>query len=90
MDLEYILFMIVIGAIAGILARFIMPGSDPLGMIGTIILGIVGAFLGGFLFRALGIGGGDTLWIIVSATVGALIALFIYRALTGRRSGAHL
>ncbi len=90
MGIESILLWIVIGAIAGVLARFLMPGNDPMGMIGTILLGIVGAFIGGFLFDALDIGGGDTLWTIVSATVGALIALFIYRAATGRRAGARL
>ena len=47
--LTFIIVLIVVGAIAGFLARLIVPGHDPLGVVGTIVLGIVGSFVGGFL-----------------------------------------
>ncbi len=89
-----IIVMIILGAIAGFLARAIVPGRDPMGAIGTVLLGIVGALLGGFLFSLLM--GRDfsvttlNLYTIVGSTVGAVVALLIYRALTGRRSTARL
>ena len=76
-----IITWIIIGAIAGALAKLIMPGDDPGGIIVTILLGIVGAFVGGFL-----IGGGGFIWSIISATLGAIILLAIYRVVVGSRS----
>ncbi|CAN5810055.1 GlsB/YeaQ/YmgE family stress response membrane protein [soil metagenome] len=81
---------IVLGLIAGVIAKAIMPGDDPGGIIVTIIIGIVGALIGGFLAGALL--DRDPLnqeffdlatW--VSAIVGALILLAIYRAVAGNR-----
>lgn len=86
-----IIAWIVLGLIAGALAKAIMPGDDPGGIIVTILLGIVGAFVGGFLWNVitgndsygdLDIGG------IVLAIVGAIILLAAYRMVAGRR-GAH-
>jgi uncharacterized membrane protein YeaQ/YmgE (transglycosylase-associated protein family) len=77
---------IIIGLIAGALAKFIMPGDDPGGFIITIILGIAGALVGGFLAGLIGIGGGGTLWTILIATLGAIILLAIYRAVAGGRT----
>jgi uncharacterized membrane protein YeaQ/YmgE (transglycosylase-associated protein family) len=77
---------IIIGLIAGALAKFIMPGDDPGGFIITIILGIAGALVGGFLAGLIGIGGGGTLWTILIATIGAIILLAIYRAVAGGRT----
>jgi len=51
-DLGSILLYILVGAIVGVLARFLVPGEDPLGLIGTIVLGIVGAVIGGWLAGA--------------------------------------
>lgn len=51
-DLGSILLYILVGAVVGILARFLVPGEDPLGLIGTIVLGIVGAVIGGWLAGA--------------------------------------
>ncbi|HEY6689912.1 MAG TPA: GlsB/YeaQ/YmgE family stress response membrane protein [Rubrobacter sp.] len=63
-----------------------MPGDDPGGFIITIILGIAGALVGGFLAGLIGIGGGGTLWTILIATLGAIILLAIYRAVAGGRT----
>ena len=81
------IWWIVIGAIAGALAKFIMPGRDGGGIIMTIILGIIGAFVGGWLAtNVLGIGvGGSFLIPIVVATIGAVVVLFIYNLVTGRQ-----
>lgn len=77
-----IVSMIVVGLIAGLLARAIMPGSDPMGWIATIILGIVGSFVGGLLAGMLfgrGTGSAFEPSGIVGSIIGALIVLFIYR-----------
>ena len=73
---------IVLGLIAGIIAKFLMPGRDPGGFIITIILGIVGAVVGGFISTRLGFGdvSGFNLPSIVIAVLGSLVLLFIYRA----------
>jgi len=82
-----IITWIIIGAIAGALAKLIMPGDDPGGIIVTILLGIVGAFVGGFLTSLVGIGGGGFIWTIIVATIGAIVLLAIYRAFVGSRGG---
>jgi uncharacterized membrane protein YeaQ/YmgE (transglycosylase-associated protein family) len=81
-----IITWIIIGGIAGALAKLIMPCDDPGGIIVTILIGIVGAFLGGFLTSLVGIGGGGFIWTIIVATVGAIILLAIYRAVIGGRT----
>ena len=77
-----ILAWIVLGLIAGALAKFIMPGRDPGGIIVTIVLGIVGALVGGFLGTLLGFGGisGFDFRSVVIAVIGAIVLLAIYRA----------
>jgi uncharacterized membrane protein YeaQ/YmgE (transglycosylase-associated protein family) len=77
----------VVGLIAGVLAKLIMPGDDPGGFIVTILLGIVGAFVGGFVVNLLGGAGvsGFNLWSILVATLGAIILLAIYRLVAGGR-----
>ena len=81
-----ILAWIVVGLIAGVLAKLIMPGDDPGGIIVTIIIGIVGAFVGGFVVNLFGGAGvsGFNLWSIVVATLGAIILLAIYRLVAPR------
>ncbi len=78
-----IIAWILLGLIAGALAKWIMPGPDPGGWIVTILIGIVGAVIGGFVGGALGLGGVDGFNIgsILIAVLGALILLFIYRKL---------
>lgn len=83
-----ILWMIVLGLIAGAVAKLIMPGKDPGGIIVTILIGIAGSLLGGFLARALGIGEGDTTAGLIGSIIGALILLGIYRMVVGRRRTA--
>ena len=79
-----ILWMLIIGLIVGAVAKLIMPGKDPGGIIVTIILGIAGAFLAGFLGRALGwYGEGDVAGFIASV-IGAILLLIIYRMIAGR------
>lgn len=85
MSIGAIIGWIIIGAIAGALGKLIMPGDDPGGIIVTILLGIAGAFVGGFLASLIGIGGG-TIMTIITATIGAIILLAIYRAVVGGRT----
>ena len=72
---------IILGLVAGIFAKWIMPGKDGGGIIMTILLGVAGAFVGGYLGSLLGIGAADGLNIvsILTATAGALLLLFVYR-----------
>jgi len=81
-----LIFWIIVGLIAGALAKLVMPGDDPGGFIITIILGVAGAVVGGFLASLIGIGGGGFIWTIVIATIGAIILLAIYRAVAGGRT----
>jgi uncharacterized membrane protein YeaQ/YmgE (transglycosylase-associated protein family) len=83
-----IITWIVVGLIAGLLGKLIMPGDDPGGIIVTILLGIVGAFIGGFVVSIFGGAGvtGFNIWSIIVATIGAIILLAIYRLLVGGRT----
>lgn len=82
-----IIWWIIIGAIAGALAKFILPGRQGGGIIVTIILGIIGGLLGGWLAGMIGFSvGGAFLGPIITATIGAIVVLLIYGALTGRRT----
>ena len=89
----FILFLIVIGLVAGFIARALVPGRDSMSVSATILLGVVGSFVGGFLgyvlthhdaqdgaFQASG---------IIGSIVGAVIALLVYRAI-GSRGTRHL
>ena len=87
-DLTTIVTWLVFGAIVGVIARFLMPGPDPMGGLGTIILGIIGSFIGGFLSQLLFAGNAafpppTSGWI--GSIIGALVALAIYRYSNGRR-----
>ncbi len=83
-----IITWIVVGLIAGLLGKLIMPGDDPGGFIVTILIGIVGAFIGGFVVSIFGGTGvtGFNIWSIIVATIGAIILLAIYRMLVGGRT----
>ncbi len=81
-----ILGWILFGFVVGLIARAILPGRDPLGLVGTVVLGILGALAGGGVGRALGwYGPGDSAGFI-AATIGAVVVLGIYRWISGRRS----
>lgn len=87
-----IISWIVLGLIAGALAKLIMPGNQGGGIIVTMVLGIIGALLGGFLGSLIGIGSLDSVFdigTIITAVVGALIVLFIWGAVTGRKGRTH-
>lgn len=90
----FVLYLVVMGLIAGFIARAVVPGRDPMSIGATIALGIVGSFIGGFIgyvlthhdsddgaFQASG---------VIGSIVGAIIALLVYRAVTGRRSHRHM
>jgi uncharacterized membrane protein YeaQ/YmgE (transglycosylase-associated protein family) len=81
---------ILLGIVGGVIAKALLPGNDPGGLIVTIIIGVVGALLGGFLARALGLGDPIDEFFDVStwlaAIIGSMILLVIYRAVTGRRT----
>ena len=78
--------MLVIGLIVGAIAKFVMPGKDPGGIIVTILIGIAGALLAGFLGRALGwYADGDSAGFVASL-VGAILLLVVYRLVTKGRS----
>lgn len=81
-----ILSWIVLGLVAGVLAKFIMPGRDPGGFVITILLGVGGAFVGGWIGTRLGIAKFDGLTGngILVATGGALVLLLVYRLLKSR------
>lgn len=82
-----ILAWILFGLIAGVIAKLIMPGKDPGGFIITILLGIAGALVGGFIGSALGFGdvSGFNFGSFVIAILGAILLLAIYRAMKGKR-----
>jgi uncharacterized membrane protein YeaQ/YmgE (transglycosylase-associated protein family) len=92
--LAFIIVLLIIGLIAGALARLLVPGRDPIGLIGTIVLGVIGSFVGGFIstlveyhtlsvnaFHATGI-----IWSIVGAIV-VLVLLRLFHAEPGRGRG---
>ena len=83
-----ILSWILLGLIAGALAKFIMPGKDPGGIIVTILIGIVGAIVGGFLGKFVGLGSVESFDLggILIATAGSIVLLIIYRLVTKKSS----
>jgi len=74
-----ILGWILFGLIVGALAKLVMPGRDPGGLVVTILLGIVGALVGGFIGRLLGLYQRGESAGFIMATIGAIVMLFIYR-----------
>ncbi len=86
-----ILWTIIIGFVAGVIAKFIMPGSanEPSGFIMTTLLGIVGAFVATFLGQAIGWYGPNQGAGFIGAIVGAVVVLFIYGLIAGRRTTTY-
>jgi uncharacterized membrane protein YeaQ/YmgE (transglycosylase-associated protein family) len=76
---------IVFGLIVGIIAKLLMPGRDPGGFVITILLGIAGALLGGFIGRAIGLYGPNQSAGYIVSILGAVLLLAIYRAVGGHR-----
>lgn len=81
-----IISWIILGLIAGALAKLLMPGRDPGGIIVTIIIGIAGAIVGGFIASAIGFGSvtGINLGSIIISILGAILLLWIYRLVKSR------
>jgi uncharacterized membrane protein YeaQ/YmgE (transglycosylase-associated protein family) len=84
----HILWMLIIGLVAGALAKAIMPGRDPGGVIVTMLIGVAGSFIAGFLGRSLGWYGANEGAGFIASVIGAIVLLGIYRLVVGRR-GAH-
>ncbi|HEX9436701.1 MAG TPA: GlsB/YeaQ/YmgE family stress response membrane protein [Candidatus Limnocylindria bacterium] len=86
MDITTLLIFLVVGLIVGLIARFLVPGPDPMGWVSTMVLGVLGSFVGGTLANLL-LAGQATVqsagWI--GSIIGAVILLLIYRAMSGRR-----
>jgi uncharacterized membrane protein YeaQ/YmgE (transglycosylase-associated protein family) len=83
---------LILGLVAGAIAKLLMPGDDPGGIIVTIVLGLVGAFVGWLIFtKGLGIGDDDKFDLggLVSAIIGTMIVLGIYRVVVGRAGGGR-
>lgn len=87
--LGFILGLIIIGLIAGFIARALVPGDDSMSIVATIVLGIVGSFVGGFLadvlFRSDGEDAGLSPAGIIGSILGAILVLLVYNAVTGRK-----
>jgi uncharacterized membrane protein YeaQ/YmgE (transglycosylase-associated protein family) len=90
------LWVFIIGLIVGIIAKWIMPGKDPGGFIITAIIGIIGSFIGGWLASLFGFGVGATaagagmggFWGFLWALIGAIVLLFIYHLIRGKKQSA--
>jgi uncharacterized membrane protein YeaQ/YmgE (transglycosylase-associated protein family) len=76
---------IIVGLLAGFIARAVVPGKDDLGILGTLVLGIIGSFVGGFLGSLIQDGPADlTASGIIGSIIGAIIALLVWRKVGGR------
>jgi uncharacterized membrane protein YeaQ/YmgE (transglycosylase-associated protein family) len=76
----HIVWFLLVGLVAGWLAGKLMKGSG-FGVLGDIVIGVIGAFIGGFLFRLVGISAGGTIGSIIVATIGAVVLLLVVKAL---------
>ncbi|MBO1531849.1 GlsB/YeaQ/YmgE family stress response membrane protein [Psychrobacter sp. F1192] len=79
------IWMIIVGLVAGLLARAIKPGNDAMGWIMTIVLGIVGAMVGGFIANLIGINADGGFIGLVFSVIGAIILLFLYEMIVSKR-----
>ena len=81
-----VVWWLLIGLVAGFIARALVPGRDAMGILGTIVLGLVGSLIGGFIGDIFTKGDQDfSPSGLIGSIVGAVIALLIYRAVSGRR-----
>lgn len=81
-----IIWTILIGLVVGIIAKFLMPGRDPGGFIITALIGIIGSVIATYIGRALGFYQVGESAGFIAAVVGAIILLFVYRMVTGKRA----
>ncbi len=87
MDLWNILWTLLIGLVVGAIAKLLMPGKDPGGCIVTILLGVGGALLAGFLGRQLHWYADNQTAGFLASVLGAVVILFVYRLITGKKGG---
>jgi uncharacterized membrane protein YeaQ/YmgE (transglycosylase-associated protein family) len=83
-DIGSMIGFILVGAVVGVLARFLVPGDDPMGIVGTIVLGVVGALIGGWAAGAIFEDTEGVDWI--ASVVAAAILVLVWRAVVGSRS----
>lgn len=85
-----IIAWIIVGIIAGWLAKMVVPGEGPGGILGDLLIGVIGALIGGWIFNALGHTGvtGINIGSILVAFIGGVVLLLIIRAVTGKRARA--
>ena len=84
----FIISLIIIGAVAGFIARALVPGKDSMSILATILLGIVGSFVGGFLASLIGRGDGGSFFNtsgVIGSIIGAVLALVVYNKVSGRK-----
>ncbi len=91
--LWFIIVLLVVGFIAGALARLLLPGPDPMGLMGTWLLGVVGSLVGGLLgyllFGADVEDGAVQASGFIGSVLGAIVVLIVYRAVSGKRGLSH-
>ena len=85
MGILSLLWMVVVGFIVGALARFALPGPDPMPIWATIGLGLAGSLLGGLIAAAIGLRSGDTFGLLLAAVLGAAFLLFLSRRFVQKR-----
>jgi uncharacterized membrane protein YeaQ/YmgE (transglycosylase-associated protein family) len=76
----HLLWFLLVGLVAGWLAGKLTKGSG-LGVLGDLVVGVIGAFLGGFLFRLIGVSAGGTIGSLIVATIGAVVLVLVMRAI---------
>jgi uncharacterized membrane protein YeaQ/YmgE (transglycosylase-associated protein family) len=82
-----IIVWLIVGLVAGVIARFLVPGRDPMGWLGTMALGLVGSLIGGFLGDLFASGNQDFNPAgLIGSIIGAIVALLVWRAATDRRT----
>jgi uncharacterized membrane protein YeaQ/YmgE (transglycosylase-associated protein family) len=84
-----IIWMLIVGLVVGALAKLVMPGKDPGGVIVTALIGVAGALVAGFLGRALGLYEQGEPAGLIASFLGAILLLAVYRAVAGRRLATH-
>ena len=86
-----IIWILLFGLVVGAVAKLLMPGDDPGGIIVTALIGVVGSVIGFYLFRAIGIGDENKFDLggFLGAVLGTMLLLAIYRAVAGRGRGSH-
>lgn len=86
--LSFIVALAIVGLVVGCIARLLVPGPDPIGIFGTICVGVAGSFVGGFLLEAIMRADGNERELgspgLIGSVIGAILVLLLYRAVSGR------